>query len=310
MAALNSDDLALFLRVAALGSFAAAAEGTTMTASGISKALTRMEDRLGVTLLQRSTRRLALTTEGETLLTEGRSVLDALERLEAEATATRGRPRGLVRVSVGSALAQYRIIPRLAQFRESFPDVEIDLQVTDRRVDLVGERIDVAIRTGPLVDSGLMVRKLRSARRLIAASPGYLARRGAPVAPEDLAGHECLTLSGHDRLARWPFRTRDGMQALAVRGAMTADNAEALRTMAIAGLGVVRLADFVLEDAVEDGRLVEVLADRHADEPLPIAALTPPGRSRLPRVRAFLDFTAEVVGCRAAITNLEHDAHG
>ncbi len=296
MAALNADDLALFLRVAALGSFAAAAEGTAMTASGVSKAISRMEDRLGVILLQRSTRRLAVTPEGETLLAGGPAVLDALERLEAETTAARGRPRGLVRVSAGSALAQYRIIPGLAAFRTRFPEIDLDLQVTDRRIDLLAERIDVAIRTGPLLDSSLVARKLRSARRLIVASPPYLARRGTPAAPSDLARHDCLTLSGHDGLARWPFRDGPRIDTVTVRGAMTADSAEALRAMAIAGLGLVRLADFLLRDAVEDGRLVALLTDCHAEEPLPVAALTPPGRSRLPRVRAFLDFAVEMMG--------------
>lgn len=296
MSALNSDDLAWFLRVAALGSFAAAAEGTAMTASGVSKAISRMEDRLGVTLLQRSTRRLAPTPEGEALVAEGRPVLDALERLEAQVTTARGRPRGPVRVSVGSALAQYRIIPGLAAFRTSHPEITVDLQVTDRRVDLVAERIDVAIRTGPLADSSLVARKLRSARRLVAASPAYLASRGAPATPADLARHDCLTLSGHDGLARWPFLDGARVETVPVRGAMTADSAEALRAMAIAGLGLVRMADFLLADAVDDGRLVALLTDCHADEPLPVAALTPPGRSRLPRVRAFLDFAADMIG--------------
>lgn len=296
MAALNADDLALFVRVATLGSFAAAAEGTAMTSSGVSKAISRMEDRLGVVLLQRSTRRLAVTTEGETLLVGGPAVLDALERLEAETTAARGRPRGRVRVSAGSAFAQYLIIPRLAGFRERFPEIDVDLQVTDRRVDLLAESIDVAIRTGSLLDSSLVARKLRSARRLIVASPAYLARRGTPVSPGDLAQHDCLTLSGHDGLARWPFRVGARVDTVAVRGAMTADSAEALRTMAIAGLGVVRLADFLLQDAVDDRRLVALLTDCHADEPLPVAALTPPGRARLPRVRAFLDFAADMMG--------------
>jgi DNA-binding transcriptional LysR family regulator len=295
MGALSADDLALFLRVTALGSFASAAEGTAMTASGVSKAISRMEDRLGVTLLQRSTRRLAVTSEGETLLAGAPAVLDALERLEAETTAARGRPRGRVRVSAGSAFAQYRVIPGLAAFRVRFPEIDIDLQVTDRRVDLVAERIDVAIRTGPLLDSSLVARKLRSARRLIVASPAYLARRGTPAKPADLASHDCLTLSGHDGLARWPFRIAARTDTVTVHGAMTADSAEALRTMAIAGLGLVRLADFLLQDAVDDGRLVVLLTDSHADEPLPVAALTPPGRARLPRVRAFLDFVAEMM---------------
>ena len=141
-----------------------------------------------------------------------------------------------------------------------------------------------------------MLGELRSARRLIVAIPAYLARRGTPAAPGDLALHDCLTLSGHDGLARWPFRVGARTDTVTVRGAMTADSAEALRTMAIAGLGLVRLADFLLQDAVEDGRLVVLLRDCHADEPLPVAALTPAGRARLPRVRAFLDFAAEMMG--------------
>lgn len=286
----SSDEIAVFVRVVEKGGFAAAAEGTGLTPSGVSKAVSRMEHRLGVRLLQRTTRRLRLTPEGETMLARGREILTAIEAAEAEVTAARGTPRGLVRVNTGTAFAKHRLVPALPAFSARYPEVLLEISVADRRIDVIGEQADVAIRTGPLGDSALVARRLGESRRVIAASPEYLARRGVPRTPADLAGHACLLLSGFSRLAEWPLRVDGRVAAVPVRPALVCDNAETLYQLALAGVGLVRLAGFILEDAIAEGRLVPLLADHHVSETVPITALMPPGRQHLPRVRALLDF--------------------
>jgi len=288
-----SEEIAQFVRVVERGGFAAAAEGTALTPSGVSRAVTRLEDRLGVRLLQRTTRRLALTPEGETMLARGREILAAIEAAEAEVTAARGRPRGLLRVNTSTAFARHRLVPRLGAFRARYPEVRLELSVNDRRVDLLAEQLDIAIRTGEVGDSPLVQRRLETDRRIICASPAYLARRGTPASPEDLAKHDCLLLHGLARLAEWPFRQGGRVVARPVAPALTCDTAEVMLDMALAGLGIVRLTGFMLRDALEAGRLVPLLEAEHVSEPVPITALMPPGRQHLPRVRAFLDTLAE-----------------
>lgn len=292
----SSDEIAAFLRVVERGGFAAAAEGTGLTPSAFSKTVTRLEDRLGVRLLQRTTRRLVMTPEGETLAARGRDILASLEAAAAEVTAARGRPKGLLRVNTGTAFARHRLVPILPAFRERYPEIELELSIADRRIDVIGEQIDVAVRTGPLDDGPLVARKLCDARRMIVASPDYLARRGTPATPSDLARHDCLVMSGFTRLAEWPFVVDGKPQAVTVRPAATADSATVLLDMALAGLGIVRLASFMLEDALAAGRLVPVLDAVHASERVPVTALMPPGRQTWPRVRVFLDHLAAEVG--------------
>lgn len=302
---LSSDEIALFARVVAKGSFAAAAIEGRQTASAVSKAVTRLETKLGVRLFERTTRRLSLTPEGETLLAHGETILAALEAAEADVVAGRGTPRGRLRVSVGSGLAKYRLAPALHRFVQRYPEVALEVLATDRRVDLLAEGIDVALRTGPLADSTLIARRLGVAGRMICASPSYIARRGAPRSPDDLAHHDCLVIAGAEALSEWPFRIGDRTRVVRVDGKVVSDSAEVLRDLAISGLGLVRLIDFLLEDAVADGRLVHVLPDVHMPETVPIWAVLPPGRQQLPRVRVFIDFLAEIIGAGRAPPGLD-----
>ncbi|KJS17655.1 MAG: hypothetical protein VR78_05895 [Hoeflea sp. BRH_c9] len=285
-----SDEIAIFIRVVERGGFAAAAEETGLTPSGVSKAVTRLEDRLGVKLLQRTTRRLMMTPEGETLLSRGRNILAEIEATEAEVMAARGKPRGIIRVNMGTAYAKHRLAPVLPEFRALYPEIDLQISVADRRVDVIGEQLDVAIRTGPLTGSSLVARRLGLAKRVIAASPAYLARHGEPKQASDLADHACLLITGFARLSEWPLRVDGRVKPVQVKPAVTCDNADILAEMALAGLGIVRLASFVIEDAIADGRLKPLLVDCHVSEPVPITALMPPGRQHLPRVRAFIDF--------------------
>jgi DNA-binding transcriptional LysR family regulator len=298
---LNIEELILFDEVARKGSFSAAGATFDLSPSAVSRAISRLEDKVGVQLLKRSTRQLSLTAEGEILHAGVPRLLDHLQTLETQLTERRSAITGTLTVSVGTAMAETRLTPALPAFLAQHPELRLDLNVTDRRVNLLRERIDVAIRTGPLADTSLIARRVGTGRRLVCASPDYLARHGRPETPEDLANHRCLTISGHETLERWPFHAEGTVVPLQVQPHMQSDSAVLLRNLAVAGLGIVRLADFVVADAVEAGRLVPLLEDRHHAEDFPIWAIYPPAERVPPRLRAFVDFVAsDVLGRRRA----------
>ena len=280
-----------FVRVIERGSFAAAAGDLGITPSALSKLVTRIEDRLGVRLLTRTTRRLALTSEGEVFVARSHEILAAIEAAEAEVTAASRLPRGHLRISVGTALAKQILGPALPLFLARYPDITVELHVSDRQIDLVAEQVDVAIRSGALGDSSLVARRIGNATRVICASPHYLKQHGSPRVPADLLQHNCLTLPG-PAWSQWPFHTHEGINRLAVAGNFTSDNADLLLDMALAGLGIARLADFMVARALQQGSLVRLLQDSQMPEAFPIHALTVPGRHRAPRIKAFIDFVA------------------
>lgn len=289
----QSDEMAAFLRIVERGGFAAAAQGFPLTPSALSKLVSRLEARLGVRLLARTTRRIALTPEGETYLSRARDILALIEAAEADVTTGLARPRGHLRVNTGSAYAKHRLIPLLPGFLARYPEITLDLAINDHRVDLVAAQADVALRTGTLEDSTLVARKLGEGPRVICAAPAYLARRGTPLIPRDLLGHDCIVLHGLSRLPAWPFREGEGIVTLPVRGRLTSDGADALVDMAQAGLGIIRVTEFLVAEAIAAGRLVPLLEAAHASESVPVWAVMAPGRHRMPRVQAFVDYLAE-----------------
>lgn len=283
-------DIAVFVRVLELGTFAATADEAGLTSSGVSRIISRLEGRLGVKLLYRSTRRLALTPEGETFLGYAKKILEVVEAAEADVSRILGRPRGHLRVNCGTAFARHKLAPLLPLFLEKYPDMTVDVSVSDRRIDPVADQCDVTIRVGPLSDSDFVAIRLGTVKRVIAASPTYLAARGMPASIHDLTHHDCLVLTGFSRLALWPMYDHGTKVDLAVKGPITSDSADTLLHMAIAGAGIIRLGDFLGTEAMACGQLVPLLADCHDDDPQPITALVLPGRQVIPRVRAFVDF--------------------
>ncbi len=283
-------DIAMFLRVMELGSFAAVAAESGFTPSGISRVVTRLEDRLGTKLIHRSTRHLHLTPEGEAFSVHARRMLEIAEAAEADIQQTKGRPRGHLTVNSGSAFVRHKLAPILPRFLNDYPELSIDVSVSDRRIDPIAERFDAVIRVGRLVDSDLIALRLGTVRRIIAASPRYLAVHGEPQTPDDLSSHNCLLLAGFPQQALWPMRDGDRRYDVHVSGSVKSDSADALLDMAVAGAGLIRLGDFLGADALASGKLVPVLADCHFDDPQPISALVLPGRQAIPRVRAFVDF--------------------
>jgi DNA-binding transcriptional LysR family regulator len=184
-------------------------------------------------------------------------------------------------------------VPALPEFLARYPEIEVDLTITDRVVDLVEEGADVGLRTGHLADSSLVSRKICDLERVICAAPAYLERRGRPRKPGDLLAHNCLVISGTPQFQRWPFRFPDGVRDVAVSGNVSANNAETLVQLAVNGLGIIRLVDVVVGEAIARGELEPVLAQSHHVEPLPLHAVFPHGRHRSPRVAALVDFLVE-----------------
>jgi DNA-binding transcriptional LysR family regulator len=292
-------DIAVFVRLADLGTFAAVAAELGITGSGASRIVTRLERRLGAKLLQRSTRRLILTQEGERFLQYARPILMAIEEAHAAVASSAGKPSGIVRVNSGTAFAKHRLVPLIPAFLKAFPDIRIELTVSDRRIDPIAEQIDITVRVGPLADSELVAVNVGEVRRTLVASPKYLRANGRPRQPSDLLKHNCLLLAGHPRLAEWPMLENGRMVTVPVKGNVRCDSAEVQLDLAIAGAGIARVGDFLGEPAIADGRLVPLLDECHFSDPQPITALVLPARRNLPRVRAVFDgLVQDIQGAR------------
>jgi DNA-binding transcriptional LysR family regulator len=288
-------DLRVFVRVLDRGSFSSAAKDLRLTPSAVSKLVSRLEDRLGVRLLERSTRRLALTPEGEAFLARARRIVADIEEAEAEVMQARGAPRGKLRINAGTAFGLHQLAPALADFLARYPEIDLDLSITDRLVDLIEEQADIAVRSGHIPEGPFIQRKIADLQRVICAAPAYLQRRGTPKAAGDLKQHDCIVVAGPG-LSRWPFKTRGGIDVVDVRPRVTTDDAEAALRLAIEGAGIIRLSDVIVGGPLRDGQLVALLTDIHHVEPFPLAAIYPAGRRRLPRVAVFIQFLMERFG--------------
>jgi len=291
-----SHEMGVFDRVVERGSFAGAARDVGLSPSAVSKLITQLELRLGVRLINRTTRRLALTAEGETYLKRAREILGAIEAAEAEVASARVSPRGRLRVAAPPMLAVDHLGPALPQFFARYPRMTIDFLITNRTVDLVGEDVDVALRTGPLGDSTLVARKIVDLRRVICASPKYLARNGRPRRPSDLADHSCLTLSRMPESGTWVFLKNSRRIPIDVNGPVSADSADLLVRLAIEGAGIVCLGEIAVASALASGLLEPLLQDSHAMPDYPLWAVMPPGRQRALKVKTFIDFLLECLG--------------
>ena len=283
-------DIETFLMVATEGSFANAAKALRLTPSAVSRSIARLEQRLGVTLVRRTTRALALTREGMAYRDRMMVLLTDMMELETGLGEERGAPRGVLRINASPSFGVEWLIPMLPDFRARYPAVRIDLTLSDAIVDLVEERADIAIRIGPLRDTRLRAKKLGHSRMALVASPDYLARRGTPATPNDLAGHDCLRFSFRRSVDSWPFRIGRKTVQLPVEGAYFGNSGEVVRQMAVAGCGIARHGYFHVARDLEAGRLIEILADYAVGDGEDIHALYAAEDRTAARVRAFLDF--------------------
>jgi DNA-binding transcriptional LysR family regulator len=286
-------EMRVFVRAIERGTFAAAASELKLTPSAVSKLIRRLETRLGVRLINRTTRKLSMTPEGEAYFQSGRYLVEAVSGLEQEVAASGSRPRGLLRINTPVSLGVHHLAPALTEFHRRYPDVRVNMALTDRIVDFYAEQIDVAVRMGPLNDSRLMSRKIAEIEAVLSASPRYIERFGMPKDAADLARHRCIVFTAPGR-DRWPFKTAGGgMEHLDVAATFASDSLEFILQLALQGAGIARLADFLVADAIRTGRLVQVLEGKHVAERAPVFAVFAPGTQRIPKVRVFLDFLVE-----------------
>jgi DNA-binding transcriptional LysR family regulator len=292
MSALN--EIRVILSVLELGSFTAAGARHRLTGSAAAKLLTRVEQRLGVKLLARSTRRLTLSPEGEAYLQRMRQVVADVDDLERELASSRATPKGPLKVTCPGFFFIHQLAPHLPDFLERHPEIDFKMTVSDRRLDLLSEGIDVAVRLGPLPDSSLAARKVCDLYRGLYAAPRYLRVYGLPERPEDLAHHQCLYSSTAPGLDEWPFRGEDGkVRRLKVSNRLELNDNEAVFRAALAGLGIVQISDLLSPGPALRGELVPVLEEHYDSSAIPLWLVMPPGRQRAARVSVFIDFFLE-----------------
>ncbi|WP_406670424.1 LysR family transcriptional regulator [Raoultella terrigena] len=285
----NLNGFVVFVRVAETRSFVAASRLLGVSASAIGKSVARLEEKLGVRLFHRSTRSVTLTAEGALFLERSRRILAEIEAAELELSQATAAPRGRLRVSL--PLVSSLVLPVLGEFMREYPAIELDLDFTDRLVDVIEEGFDVVVRTGHPTDSRLLARRLGSFRSMLVASPDYLAQRGLPTAPADLLEHTCLhyRFPNSGKLEPWALRLAPGEPELQLPTSMICNNIETRVCFALQGLGIAYLPEFAIAEPLADGRLLAVLADR-VERAGVFHVLWPASRHPSPKVRALVDF--------------------
>jgi DNA-binding transcriptional LysR family regulator len=297
----RAGEMEVFVAAVDLGNFSAAGRQLGLSPSAVSKLVTRIEERLGTRLLVRSTRALHLTPEGEAYLLRARRILaeiDETERVVAGGAAA--QPRGLLRLSVTVGFGVRCVVPLVPDFLQRYPEVELDLSISDSVIDLLEERADIAIRTGPLPDSSLTARKVMESPRIIVASPAYLQRRGMPKTPDDLDRHNCLTFNFRRNQIDWPFRNpgEERIYRKPVGGNLRVNNGLTMRRFSLQGMGLARLARFDVEGDIAAGDLVPVLEKFSPGDTVPFHALFVGHDYLAARIRAFIDFLMERIAER------------
>lgn len=286
------EEMLAFVSVVDSGSISAAAEQLQQTASGVSRALSRLEEKLAVTLLRRTTRRLELTEEGEVFLAQARRILASVEEAEEQMAVRRQVPAGRLRVNTASPFMLHVIVPLIGDFRTRYPQIELELNSDDRIIDLLERRTDVAIRIGTLPDSSLHARPLCHSRRRVLASPGYLERHGTPQSVEALSEHCLIGFTEPDNLNEWPLRHAQG-ERWRIAPTLRASSGDTHRALALAGQGLVCLSDFMTEFDRARGDLVEVLAEQRVEVRQSINAVYYRNTALASRITCFLDFLSE-----------------
>lgn len=290
---MDLNSMAVFARVVEENGFTQAAQRLGLSKSAVSKHVSQLEDRVGARLLQRTTRRISLTDVGAAFYERCARILAEVQEAELAVSRLQSAPRGTLRLSAPMSFGRSHLAPAIAEFLQRYPELHIEMDMSDRVVDLVDEGYDLAVRIARLTDSSLIARRLCAAPRVICASPAYLAAHGAPQRPEDLTSHNCLLYSYLSTGDTWYFPTHDGEDtAVHVTGNLRANNGDVLLEGAMAGLGIAAAPAFMAEPALADGRLVEILKPyRHFGAA--VHAVYPHNRHLSVKVRAFIDFLAE-----------------
>ena len=287
------EDIQAFIAVVDSGSFTAAADKLGSAKSAVSRRVSSLEERLGVQLLHRTTRVLNLTETGRSFYTRGVRILADLEEAESAVQQEHGELRGTLRFALPLSFGVRHMCGPIASFGKAHPKVSFDLDLNDRRVDLIEDNFDVALRIGRLTDSSLIARRLFDVQAVVCASPHYLHTHGVPETPEDLQDHQCLVYSNLSDPSQWAYEDRDGRKnTVKVPVSMAASSGDFLCNAAAHGMGIVIQPTFIASQAIRSGNLVPVLSD-YSWPISPAYAVYPPTRHLSYRVRAFIDFLAE-----------------
>jgi DNA-binding transcriptional LysR family regulator len=286
-------DIAVFVQVVESGSFTSAAERLDISKSVVSKYVTRLEDYLGARLLNRTTRRLSLTEVGRVFYDRSRKGLADIEDAQLEVSRLQAEPRGTLRINVPMSFGILHVAPALPEFQRQYPDLTVDMNLDDRKVDVIEEGFDVSVRISELPDSSLVARRIAPCRHAVVASPSYLEQHGTPRSPEDLHDHNIINYRYQESANKWHFQSKDTKSiSVDVSGSLITNNSLAIRESIREGIGITRTPTFVVGKDVQEGRLVKVLTGYETLE-VQIFLVYPQRRHLAPKVRAFVDFMAE-----------------
>ncbi|AKJ40662.1 LysR family transcriptional regulator [Pragia fontium] len=286
------EELLAFVTVVDCHSITKASVKLNQTVSGISRALGRLEDKLETSLLNRTTRRLVLTEEGEAFLVHARKILSSVDEAEDQMAIRRQQPSGLLRINAASPFMSHSIVPIIGDFRQLYPQIELELNTNDHFIDLLEHKTDIAIRIGELRDSTLHARHLGSSQRRVLASPQYLANKPPITCTENFQHHQLLGFTQVDRLNDWPFNDENG-HLLHITPNLSASSGETLRQLALAGEGIVCLSDFMTHNDMKNGNLVEILPQQIVKIMQPINAVYYRNTQLSARITCFLDFLSQ-----------------
>lgn len=291
----------VFVHVVDRNGFQKAAHALSLPRSSVTMTIQRLEQHLGVQLINRTTRQIKLTPDGEAYYEQSRQILSMVDTVENGLRDGRGRASGRLRVNMPASIGRSIILPALPGFRERYPEVDLVIGMSDRLVDLVQEGIDCVIRTGTLPDSSLIARRIGCFRWVVCAAPSYLAARGEPQELADLQDHIAIGYSSsrNGRPDGWTFSEGGASTTMTMRTGLVVDETFALRDLATAGFGLARLSDFIVADAVKRGGLREVLGS-YSPEPVPVSVLYPSSRHLSPALRVFVDWVQSIAGARLA----------
>ena len=288
----TSEELTVFVQVVENGSFSRAAKQLSMANSAVSRVVKRLEEKLGVNLINRTTRQLRLTEEGSQYFRRVQKILQEMAAAEAEMLAVHEVPQGILRVDSAMPMVLHLLVPLAAKFNERYPHIQLSLVSSEGYINLIERKVDIALRAGELDDSGLRARHLFDSHFRVVASPEYLSKHGTPQSTEDLANHQCLGFIEHTFLNTWAVFDAQG-NPYKISPHFTASSGEILRSLCLSGCGIACLSDFLVDNDIAGGKLTPLLSNHITDETLPLNAVYYSDKAVNLRLRVFLDFLAE-----------------
>lgn len=288
----TSEELTVFVQVVENGSFSRAAKQLSMANSAVSRVVKRLEEKLGVNLINRTTRQLRLTEEGLQYFRRVQKILQDMAAAEAEMLAVHEVPQGILRVDSAMPMVLHLLVPLAAKFNERYPHIQLSLVSSEGYINLIERKVDIALRAGELDDSGLRARHLFDSHFCVIASPDYLAKHGTPQSTEALANHQCLGFTEPSSLNTWTVLDAQG-NPYKISPHFTASSGEILRSLCLSGCGIACLSDFLVDNDIAEGKLIPLLTEQTANKTLPFNAVYYSDKAVNLRLRVFLDFLVE-----------------